>query len=49
VAGILPILPKIDGVATQGNDGFGTAQAFKAAGRPIPIIVLGNRYDELKW
>ena len=49
VAGVLPTLPKIDGVATQGDDGFGTAQAFKAAGRPTPIIVLGNRYDELKW
>lgn len=49
VAGVLPTLPKVDGVVTQGDDGFGTAQAFKAAGRPVPIIVLGNRYDELKW
>lgn len=49
VAGVLPTLPKIDGVTTQGDDGFGTAQAFKAAGRPTPIIVLGNRYDELNW
>jgi ribose transport system substrate-binding protein len=49
VAGVLPTLPKIDGVTTQGDDGFGTSQAFKNAGRPMPIIVLGNRYDELNW
>ncbi|MBN1838263.1 MAG: ABC transporter substrate-binding protein [Spirochaetales bacterium] len=49
VAGVLPTLPKVDGVATQGGDGYGCAQAFKAAGRPYPIIALGNRYDELVW
>ncbi|MDR8398414.1 ABC transporter substrate-binding protein [Paraburkholderia sp. USG1] len=49
VAGVLPTLPTIDGVATQGDDGFGTAEAFRAAGRTMPVIVLGNRYDELKW
>jgi ribose transport system substrate-binding protein len=49
VAGILPTLPQIDGVLTQGGDGFGTAQALKAAGRPTPIIILGNRQEELAW
>ncbi|MFL9925032.1 ABC transporter substrate-binding protein [Herbaspirillum lusitanum] len=49
VSGILPTLPKIDGVVTQGGDGFGAAQAFKAANRPLPIIILGNREDELQW
>ena len=49
VAGILPSLPPISAVVTQGGDGFGAAQAFKAAGRPIPLIIMGNRYDELKW
>jgi ribose transport system substrate-binding protein len=49
VAGVLPTLPQIDGVVTQGGDGYGCAQAFKAAGRPYPIICLGNRYDELLW
>jgi ribose transport system substrate-binding protein len=49
VAGVLPTLPQIDGVATQGGDGYGCAMAFKAAGRPYPIICLGNRYDELTW
>jgi ribose transport system substrate-binding protein len=49
VAGLLPSLPEIVGVVTQGGDGFGAAQAFAAAGRPTPIIVMGNRYDELLW
>lgn len=49
VAGVLPTLPRIDGIVTQGGDGYGSAMAFKAAGRPYPIICLGNRYDELTW
>jgi ribose transport system substrate-binding protein len=49
VAGLLPTLPKVDGVVTGGGDGYGVAQAFKAAGRPMPIIIMGNRYDELAW
>ena len=47
VAGILPSLPPIQGVATQGGDGWGAYQAIHAAGRPTPIIVMGNRQDEL--
>ena len=47
VSGILPSLPQIDGVLTQGGDGYGAAQAFKAAGRQLPIIIMGNRQDEL--
>lgn len=34
---------------TQGGDGYGAAQAFKAAGRDTPLIVLGNRQDEMAW
>lgn len=49
VAGILPTLPKVDAVVTQGGDGYGAAQAFKAAGRPTPLIIMGNRHDELTW
>ncbi len=49
VAGILPSLPDIAAVVTQGGDGYGAAQAFAAAGRPTPIIIMGNRQDELKW
>lgn len=50
VAGILPSLPDdIVAVVTQGGDGYGAAQAFAAAGRPIPTIIMGNRQDELAW
>ncbi|ASM74315.1 MULTISPECIES: ABC transporter substrate-binding protein [Roseobacteraceae] len=49
VAGILPSLPQVVGVVTQGGDGYGAAQAFAAAGRDTPLIVLGNRQDELQW
>jgi ribose transport system substrate-binding protein len=50
VAGILPSLPAdIVGVVTQGGDGYGAAQAFAAAGRPTPVIIMGNRQDELAW
>lgn len=49
VAGILPSLPEVAAVVTQGGDGYGAAQAFKAAGRDTPIIIMGNRHDELTW
>ncbi|QUS36250.1 ABC transporter substrate-binding protein [Falsirhodobacter algicola] len=49
VAGILPSLPPVVGVVAQGGDGYGAAQAFAAAGRDMPLIVLGNRHDELEW
>ena len=49
VAGILPSLPEIAAVVTQGGDGYGAAQAFKASGRPVPLIIMGNRQDELLW
>ena len=49
VATVLPSLPAIAGVIDQGGDAYGTAQAFKIAGRPLPLIMLGNRQDELTW
>jgi ribose transport system substrate-binding protein len=49
VATVLPSLPKIDAVLDQGGDAYGAAQAFAAAGRPLPLIMLGNRQDELAW
>jgi ribose transport system substrate-binding protein len=49
VSGILSTLPPVVAVATQGGDGYGVAQAFKAAGRKMPVIFLGNRQDELAW
>ncbi|HEY1864060.1 MAG TPA: substrate-binding domain-containing protein [Roseiarcus sp.] len=49
VASILPSLPPVVGVLDQGGDAYGAAQAFAAAGRPTPLILVGNRQDELKW
>ncbi|HSV44237.1 MAG TPA: ABC transporter substrate-binding protein, partial [Ramlibacter sp.] len=49
VAGIIPSLPRVDAVVNQGGDGYGAARAFEASGRPMPIIVMGNRQDELAW
>lgn len=47
VAGVLPSLPRVDAVVTQGGDGYGTYEAFKQAGRKTPLIIMGNRQDEL--
>jgi len=49
VATVLPSLPDIVGVVDQGGDGYGAAQAFAAAGKPRPTIMMGNRQDELAW
>jgi ribose transport system substrate-binding protein len=49
VATVLPSMPDIVGVVDQGGDGYGAAQAFTAAGKKEPIIIMGNRQDELAW
>jgi ribose transport system substrate-binding protein len=49
VATVLPSLPPIAGVVDQGGDAYGAAQAFSAAGRPRPEIMMGNRQDEFVY
>jgi ribose transport system substrate-binding protein len=49
VATVLPSLPDVVGIVDQGGDGYGAAQAFAAAGKPRPTIIMGNRQDELNW
>lgn len=49
VATVLPSLPDIAGIVDQGGDGYGAAQAFAAAGKARPTIIMGNRQDELQW
>ena len=46
---ILPSINKVDAVIGQGGDEYGALQAFKAANRPIPIIIAGNRGNFLAW
>lgn len=48
VTGLLPSLPKVDAVVDQGGDGSGAALAFEAAHRQLPLIIMGNRGDELR-
>ncbi|MDR3077786.1 MAG: ABC transporter substrate-binding protein [Planctomycetota bacterium] len=48
VAGILPSLPEVIAVVTQGGDGYGAVKAFEAAGKAMPVVIMGNRYDEMK-
>jgi ribose transport system substrate-binding protein len=49
VTTVLPSLPPVVGIVDQGGDGYGAAQAFAAAHKPLPTILLGNRWDELTW
>ena len=48
IGGIMGTLPQVDGVVTNGG-GYGVAQAFAAAGRPTPTIIIGARGTELDW
>ena len=48
VAQALPSLPSIQAVVTQGGDEAGIIQAFRAAHRPVPQVVFGNRGNELQ-
>jgi ribose transport system substrate-binding protein len=49
VTSILPGLKNVAAVLGQGGDEYGALQAFKAAGREIPVIIGGNRGNFLKW
>jgi hypothetical protein len=48
VAGLCRRLSTVVAVTTQGGDGAGTARAFLDAGRTLPVVYMGNRYDELE-
>jgi ribose transport system substrate-binding protein len=47
VAAILPSLPKIDAIVTEGQEGYGASQAFMSAGRDVPLQVFGVIGSEL--
>lgn len=48
VSGILSNLPPIKAVFINGGN-YGVLQAFKSAGRPVPLMVGDNRGDFLQW
>lgn len=47
VSSVMSTLPQIDGLLTQGQEGYGAAQAFLAANRPVPLQVWGTPGVEL--
>ena len=47
VANVLPSIPKIDAVLSEGS--YGVVQAFLAAGKPVPIVVGNNRAEFILW
>jgi ribose transport system substrate-binding protein len=47
VANLLPSMPKIDAVLSEGS--YGVVQAFLAAGKPVPIVVGNNRAEFILW
>jgi ribose transport system substrate-binding protein len=50
VSNILPSLPQVDAVLTQGGgDDYGILQAFEQAGKKIPVIEGGGSSNFLKW
>lgn len=48
VSGVLSNLPAIKAVFINGGN-YGVIQAFKSAGRPVPLMVGDNRGDFLQW
>src|SRR5579875_423109 len=48
VSGVLSNLPPIKAVFINGGN-YGVVQAFKSAGRPVPLMVGDNRGDFLQW
>ena len=50
VSNILPSLPQVDAVLTQGGgDDYGVVQAFLQAGRKVPIVEGCGSSNFLKW
>ncbi len=49
VATLLPSLPHVDAVFGEGGEAYGAAEAFKAAHRPIPLLIGGNRGYFIQW
>ncbi|MBV9274782.1 MAG: ABC transporter substrate-binding protein [Verrucomicrobia bacterium] len=47
VANLLPSMPNIDAVLTEGS--YGVVQAFLAAGKPVPLVIGNNRAEFIRW
>lgn len=50
VSNVLPSLPQVDAVLTQGGgDAWGVVQAFQASDQEMPIIIGDNTAEFLNW
>lgn len=49
VTKLLPSLPKIAGIVSEGGETYGAVQAFIHAGRKVPVAIGGNRGYFLRW
>lgn len=50
ISSVLPSLPQVDGVVTQGGgDAYGTVQAYEALKRPVPPIIGDGTAEFMKW
>lgn len=49
VASLLPSLPTINAVISQGGESYGAVKAIQSTGRPLPLVVGGNRGYFLRW
>ena len=47
VANLLPSMPNIDAVLSEGS--YGVVQAFLAAGKPVPLVIGNNRAEFILW
>jgi ribose transport system substrate-binding protein len=48
VEGVVPSAPAVTAVVDQGGDGAGAAQAFAALHKRVPMVIMGNRGQELE-
>ena len=47
VANLLPSMPKMDAVLSEGS--YGVVQAFLAACKPVPLVIGNNRAEFILW
>lgn len=48
ISQILPSLPSVQGVVSEGAGEVGVVQAFQAAHRPVPLVYFGNAGQDLR-
>lgn len=49
ISKVIPSLPEVDAVFTQGGDAYGVVQAFEQAGRKVPAMICDNSAEFINW